>query len=326
MREPKKTVVAALVVMLGLLSLAACVPQMTNAPVASTPSPSTPSASNVLSQIPSTITCPSGHSYWDVLSVMMMDPSLASGYHMEGITNGLPSSYVYTLWDQSQSKVYYVKNPQGNPWDINLYDENYIYQWVTELDDWNGVNHWNDPTSCKKFNNGSQSSTSDLSMRWAPRCAAPGGDNSSFWNPPPPAQSNNTNYDTYVDQILQPSPQNLGYSQLEVEPTGTMTITDHRATPAQSFSITTLPLQYTYSCSVSQNVNSCKFREVFDYGLDTNVNPVDNVKHSYGWVSWHYYTNSTAGTPDVAAKWVLANTSTSNQLMSGQVSLNFQCF
>jgi hypothetical protein len=322
MRKPKKTVVATLALMLGLLCLAACSQQLTSAPVASTPSPSTPS---VPSQIPSTISCPSGHGYWDVLSVMMMDPSLASGYHMERITNGLPSGYMYTIWDQTDTKVYYVKNPQGNPWDINLYDENYIYQWVTELDDWNGANHWNDPKSCKKFNNGSQNSTADLSMRWAARCAAPGGDNSSFWNSPPPTQYN-TNYFTYVDQILQPSAQNLDYSQLEVEPTDTMTITDHRATPAQSFSITTLPLQYTYSCNVSENINSCKFREVFDYGLDTDVNPVDNVKHSYGWVSWHYYTNSTGGNPDVAAKWVLANSSTNDNLMPGQVSINFQCF
>jgi hypothetical protein len=113
-------------------------------------------APGAFGQIQSTISCPAGHGYWDVLSVMMMDPGLASNYHMEGITNGLPSSYVYTVWDQTQTKLYYVKNPQGNPWDINLYDSNYIYQWVTELDDWNGVNHWNDPTSCKKFNNGSQ--------------------------------------------------------------------------------------------------------------------------------------------------------------------------
>jgi hypothetical protein len=257
---------------------------------------------------------------------MMMDPGLASGNHLEGITDGLPSSYVYTMWDPSETKVYYVKNPQGNPWDINLYDSNYIYQWVTELDDWNGVNHWNDPTSCKKFNNGSQNNTADFSMRWAARCAAPGGDNSSFWNPPPPTQANNTNYYTYVDQVLQSSTQNLGYSWLEVKPTGTTTITDHRADPPRPFSITTLPLQYTYSCSVSQKVNSCKFRELFEYGVDTDVNPVDNIRHSYGWVSWRYYINSTEGNPDVPARWVLSNTSTSNQLMPGQVSVNFQCF
>jgi hypothetical protein len=285
-----------------------------------------PLAGNAFSQIQSTIACTSGYGYWDVLSVMMMDPGLASSYHMEGITNGLPSSYIYTQWDQGGSKVYYVKNPQGNPWDINLYDSNYIYQWVTELGMWNGVNHWNDPTSCKKFNNGSQNNLSELSMRWAARCAAPGGKNSMFWNPPPAIQPNNTNYYTYVDQVLQDPAQNLGYSRLAVGRTGTITITDHRANPPQAFSITTLPLQYTYSCSVSQNLKSCKFREIFEYGVDTNVNPVDNFKHSYGWIRWRYYTNSTGGNPDVAPIWVLANTSTSNQLMPGQVSPNFQCF
>jgi hypothetical protein len=257
---------------------------------------------------------------------MMMDPGLASGYHMEGITNGLPSAYIYTIWDASSTKLYYVKNPQGNPWDINLYDSNYIYQWVTELDDWDGLNHWNDPTSCKKFNNGSEDSTADFSMRWAARCAAPGGNNSTFWNSPPPVQPNNTNYYTYLDQVLQPSAQNLEYSRLKVKDTGTMTITDNRANPPLSFSITTLPLQYTYSCSVSENLDSCQFREIFDYGLDTTVNPVDNIKHSYGWVRWKYYTNSTGGNPNVSAKWVLSNTSTTDQLMAGGVNLNFQCF
>jgi hypothetical protein len=277
-------------------------------------------------QIQSTITCQPGHGYWDVLSVMMMDPGLAAGYHMEGMTNGLPSSYIYTLWDESQSKVYYVKNPQGNPWDINLYDSNYIYQWVTELQTWNGVNHWNDPTSCKKFNNGSQTSTADYSMRWAARCAAPGGANSSIWNSPPTTQPNNTNYYTYVDEALQSPSQNLGYSRLAVEHTRTMEITDNRANPPVKFSITTLPLQYMYSCSVSKNINSCQFLEIFDYGVDITVNPVDNIKHSYGWVRWLYYTNSTLGNPNLPAKWVLTNTSTSDQLVAGQVNLNFQCF
>jgi hypothetical protein len=276
-------------------------------------------------QIQSTISCAPGHGYWDVLSVMMMDPGLAANNHMEGITNGLPSSYVYTLWNESQSKLYYVKNPQGNPWDVNLYDSNYIYQWVTELDVWNGVNHWNDPKSCRKFNNGAQEETSDQSMRWAARCAAPGGDNSSFWNPPT-ANPNNTNYYTYVDQVLQNPSQNVGYSWLELKPASMMSITDHRADPPRRFAITTLPVQYTYSCSVSENPNSCKFREVFDYGVDTTVNPVDKVKHSYGWIRWRYYVNSRGGNPDLAASWVLSNISTSNELMPGQVSLNFQCF
>ena len=275
-------------------------------------------------QIQPTITCQ--NDAWDVLSVMMMDPGLASGYHMEGFTKGLPSSYVYTMWDQSQSKVYYVKNPQGNPWDINLYDSQYIYQSVTELGMWHGVNHWNDPASCRKFDNGSRDSRSDLSMRWARRCAIPGAGNSTFWNPPPSIQPNNTNYVTYVDHVLKKPAQNLNYSLLRLDSTSTMTITDHRTDPPQPVSITTLPLNYFYTCGVSQNLNSCKSREVFDYGVDTDVSPVDNVKHSYGWVQWRFYKNATQGNPNRPPVWVLSNNSTSDQLMPGQVSINFQCF
>jgi hypothetical protein len=283
-----------------------------------------PLAPAALGQIQSTITCPAGQGYWDVLSVMMMDPGLASGYHMEGITDGLPSAYIYTIWNPSQTKVYYVKNPQGNPWDINLYDSNYIYQWVTELDDWNGVNHWNDPTSCKKFNNGCDTDTSDFSMRWAARCAVPGGENSAIWNSPPP-QPYSTNYYTYVDRVIQSPAQNLSYSFLRLTPTSTMTITDNRANPPQTFPITTLPLEYHYSCS-SREIASCKYLEVFEYGLDTTVNPVDHIRHSYGWVGWRYYVNSTGGNAHLSPQWVLSNSTTQDQLTAGQVSLNFQCF
>lgn len=275
-------------------------------------------------QIQPTTNCSAGHGYWDVLSVMMMDPGLAANYHMEGITNGLPSSYIYTQWEPNQNKVFYTKNPQGNPWDINLYDSNYIYQWVTELQGWHGVNHWNDPTSCKKFNNGGQNSKSDLSMRWSARCAVPGA--TSFWNPPASSQPNNTNYFTYVEQSLQSPSQDLGYSLLKLRHTTTMKLTDHRANPPQKFSVTTLPLEYNYSCKVGANINSCKAREIFDYAMDTNINPVDKVKHSYGWVRWRLYTNSTGGNPDVTPVWVLQSTSVSDQLMLGQVNPNFQCF
>lgn len=275
-------------------------------------------------QIQSTTTC-TGKGDWDVLSVMMMDPGLAAGNHMEGLTNGSPSAYIYTIWDQTGDKVYYVKNPQGNPWDINLYDSKYIYQWVTELQSYQGVNHWNDPTSCKKFNNGSDKSTADYSMRWAARCAVPGGASSSMWNTPS-SQPNDTNYYTYVDKVRQTLSQNLDYSKLLLQKTGTMTITDNRPKTPKKFSITTMPLEYDYSCSVTNNVNSCKNREVFYYGLDTTVNPVDGIKHSYGWVQWKYYTNSTGGNADATAKWVLQNSSTTDQVMPGQISLNFQCF
>jgi hypothetical protein len=163
-------------------------------------------------------------------------------------------------------------------------------------------------------------------MRWASRCAIPGGAHSSIWNPPPAVQPNNTNYYTYVDQTLQSLAQNLDYSLLELSRTKTMTIADHRENPPREFSITTLPLAYSYSCSVPHNARSCKSREIFEYGVDTTVNPVDHIKHSYGWVSWRLYENATGGSPDLPAEWVLWNTTISNQLMPGQVRVNFQCF
>ncbi len=283
-----------------------------------------PLATSAYGQVKGTISCPAGHEYWDVLSVMMMDPGLAAHYHMEGITNGHASSYMYTKWVPSESKIFYTKNPQGNPWDINLYDSNYIYQWVTELDDFNGVNHWNDAKSCRKFNNGLGKSTSDYSMRWAARCAAPGGENSSIWNSKP-VNAVSTKYFTYVDHVQQSLVQNLDYALLEIKPVGTIDITDHRANPPRTFSITTLPLQYNYSCTVEGNANSCKFREVFEYGVDTDANPVDHVKHAYGWVRWHYYINSTQGNASRDADWVLDKSSTNNNLMPGQVTPKFEC-
>jgi hypothetical protein len=296
--------------LLALLALAVCIPF----------------APSAFGQIQPTIACQAGHGYWDVLSVMMMDPGLAANYHMEGITGGLPSAYIYTLWQPSQSKIFYTKNPQGNPWDVNLYDSNYIYQWVTELQTLNGVNHWNDPKSCRKFNSGDDTDKADYSMRWAARCAAPGGENSTIWNPPPVTNPNNTNYYTYIDQEMQSEPQNLGYSALYLANPQFMTILDHRVTPAKEVKITVLPLEYNYSCSVDNNMNSCASREVFDYGVDTTANPVDNIRHSYGWVQWRLYVNATGGNPNLTPKWIVSGITTTGNLMPGQVAVNFQCF
>jgi hypothetical protein len=285
-------------------------------------------------QIQSTITCPAGHGYWDTLSVMMLDPGLAPTYHMEGYnsTTGDPDAYIYTTWTPGQNKVSYVKNPQGYPWDINLYDDQpslpgqgYVYQWVTEL-------NWTSDSQCKKFNNGSDSSTADYSFPWASRCAVPGGANSTFWNSPPPSQPYNSNYYTISAGTITGT-QNLDYTLMDLLPTGTMTLYDSRQSPAAQISATTMPLQYNYTCYVNGNVNSCKSREVFVYALDTTVNPHDGVKHSYGWVQWTLYDNTTYSAtkriPPPTANWVVSTTSPpslQNYLVTGQVPIEFDCF
>lgn len=72
---------------------------------------------------------------YDMLDWMTMDADLAAGFHMTG-THDL---YSVVLGD----KFYWVKSPNGYPWDIQLYDSKYIYLWITEQD-------WLDPFSYKK--------------------------------------------------------------------------------------------------------------------------------------------------------------------------------
>lgn len=294
---------------------------------------------NSVAQIQSTITCQSGN--WDVLSLMMMDPTLTPGYHMEGdYTGDLPGSYMYTAWSQSDTKVWYIKNPQGNPWDINLYDtqpgiasQGYVYQWVTEVDNWpnpNSPSYWNDPKSCKKFNNGFDNSDkhdSDESFRWAPRCGVPDGANSSYWNQTPtpqPPPDYNSNYYVYIDQVLQSDSYNLKNALVELKGPGTIAIYWGGSNSTETWTANTISVQYTYTCS-QQNVNYCTDREVFDYAYDVNPNPQDGLKHAYGWVQWRHYKNSSS--PGDPANWgtpVAQNLF--NHVVSGQTTANFQCF
>jgi hypothetical protein len=290
--------------------------------------------SNAVGQIQYTVTCPSGQ--WDVLSVSVLDPGLVGkNYHMEGTltsSSGTSTAYKFTTWDQSANKVYYVKNPQGYPWDINLYDSKYIYQWITEVT-------WTDPYQYKKFNNGSGSSTADYSFPWAPRCGTPG--SSSIWTPPTGTQYN-TRFEIHP-QTPAPSPspsectapyqaKNLGYTLVELKQVANFTIYDERTSPATAITALDLPLQYTWGCG-SQNVDSCSDREVFDYAVDNTPNPVDNVKHSYGWVQWRHYHNSSAYTqnPPPPANWGSPlTTSVEDKLTSNspanEGAVNFPCF
>jgi hypothetical protein len=288
-----------------------------------------------VAQVQSTISCPAGYGYWDTLSVMMLDPGLATKYHMEGEGPNGPNAFIYTTWDQTQSKVWYVKNPQGYPWDINLYDyqpgipqQGYVYQWVTEID-------WQHDSTCKKFNNRSQSSSSDRSFPWAARCAVPGGKNGSFWTTAS-AQPYDTRFYKISNGAITGS-SDLGNALLELKPTGTITLYDTRydshtnPNPPKAFSASTMPLQYTYTC-YQENPAACHDREVFIYAVDTNVNPVDGQKHSYGWVQWEKYVNlgyvANQQSPN-PENWVPDpnyTISLQDHLVAGQVATDFKCF
>ncbi|HEV2715015.1 MAG TPA: hypothetical protein VGU64_07085, partial [Terriglobales bacterium] len=127
-----------------------------------------------LAQAESTITCPSGT--YDMLDWMTMDSDLRSQYHMEGTSNPL-----YTIVQQSggqSGKFYWIKGGLGYPWDIQLYDANYIYLWITELS-------WTVPRSYKKF-------TNNKNLPLVPRCATAGLPGSTI-------KVANTNYDLHTN-------------------------------------------------------------------------------------------------------------------------------
>lgn len=262
-------------------------------------------ASGALSQIQSTITCPAGHSYWDTLSVMIMDNGLNANYHLEGTHKDGSPAYKYTTWKQTQNKVDYVKDPKGHPWDVFLYDSNFVYHWITEAPG----SGFNDPYQFKKNNNESGSATADFSFPWVARCAAPGGDNSTLWVEPPSVNPIiNTGYELHTDPS--DSCNKTGYSDskyalFELKPTATDTLYDYRTNPPTAVPVTTLPLQYTYQCT-AKDVTTCRDREVFTFAVDTDKNPVDGLKHSYGWIRWRLFT-STDGVNWTEQNWSLTD-------------------
>ena len=108
-----------------------------------------------LAHAESTINCPSGT--YDMLDWMTLDSDLPVNSHMTGTANPL-----YT--DILSGKFYWTKGGAGGgagfPWDIQLYDNNFIYVWITEY--W-----WNDPDSYKTFGT--------RNMPLTARCAKGGG-------------------------------------------------------------------------------------------------------------------------------------------------------
>ncbi len=98
-----------------------------------------------------TVSCPAGT--YDMLDWMTMDSGMRGGRFLKGSANPLFT----TMHDD---KFYWTKGHNGFPWDIQLFDNDFIYLWITEYS-------WNDPTSFKKF-------FKNTNMPLAPRCAKGG--------------------------------------------------------------------------------------------------------------------------------------------------------
>lgn len=174
----------------------------------------------------STISCPPGTI--DMLDWMTMDSDLRSTQHMTG-THPMQT----VVWPD---KVWYLKDSSGTTWDINLYDQNYIYGWITEL-------NWGNPYDFKK-------ATHNTNFPMAPRCAVTGYPGSAL-------PISNTEYDTHIGCGLQ-SRQNLGKAINEVW--GPFEATLWGDLPAN---LPVIVVSYRYGCDNSYW--NCTSKEEFVY-------------------------------------------------------------
>src|SRR5450755_2340395 len=81
-------------------------------------------------------------STYDMLAWMTMQSDMGVDHHMAGTANPLYTSV-------TADRFYWTKTAGGYPWDIQLYDKNYVYLWVTEMD-------WHNPRTYKAFNSPTQ--------------------------------------------------------------------------------------------------------------------------------------------------------------------------
>jgi hypothetical protein len=181
----------------------------------------------------STMNCPSGT--YDMLDWMTMDSDLRAQYHLEGSANP-----IYTTMDSG--KFYWTKSGAGDPWDIQLYDDNYIYLWITELE-------WGNPSTFKEF-------ADNTNMPLAPRCAKGGSPGSTV-------TSSNTTYQKHVSCSSYKN-QSLGYAVNQVW--GPYNISLGGSLPNN---MPALVVSYRYNCD--KTYNNCSDKEAYylsqRYGL-----------------------------------------------------------
>lgn len=188
-----------------------------------------------------TIACPPGT--YDMLDWMTMDSDLRSTYHLEGTSNP-----IYTVMDSG--KFYWVKSGLGYPWDIQLYDNKYIYLWVTELS-------WTVPESYKKF-------TNNTNLPLVPRCAVAGSPGSTI-------KVANTNYDLHTN-CSNTCSVTLGIQNALNEVWGPYNFTFGGDLPSN---LKTLVISYRYNCTT--NYATCMDKEEY------------YVTQRYGLVQWVHY-------------------------------------
>src|ERR1035441_4834310 len=75
---------------------------------------------------------------------ILMTPALRAVYHLEGtqLDGVTPTNHLYT--QENSGNYYIIKGDSGYPYDINIFDDTYIYLSTTELT-------YASPTEGKRF-------------------------------------------------------------------------------------------------------------------------------------------------------------------------------
>ncbi len=191
---------------------------------------------------------------YDMLSWMTMRSDLGMDHHMAGTANPL---YTTVKWD----RFFWTKMAGGYPWDIQLFDKNYIYLWVTELD-------WQNPRTFKAFKS---SKAGKFNLPLVPRYAKGGYPGSSI-------KISDSTYEIHSDCKTFVT-KNLGHVINEVW--GPYKESLGGQLPAD---LQTLVISYRYSCDA--NYSSCKNKEEF------------HVAKPYGLVKWQHQALAADGTYD----------------------------
>ena len=213
-----------------------------------------------------------------------MDPSLSASHHMSGTANPLYTS-------MQASRFYWTKTGQGFPWDVQLYDNNYIYLWVTEL-------NWANYRTYKVFHSPNPQ-LGDYNMPLVPRTittaanAAPG--KLASIKVQDSTYEIHTDCNTFVTK-------NLGHVVNEVWGPYTEALGGDLPNNLQ-----TLVISYRYSCD--STYSNCRDKEQF------------HIAKPYGLVKWQHQSLRKDGTYAPAD-----NVTYFNRVMPGQTRVVSACF
>jgi hypothetical protein len=188
---------------------------------------------------------------YDMLSWMTMNPTLSSDHHMAGTANSLFTSMTST-------RMYWTKTAAGYPWDIQLFDKNFIYLWVTELD-------WQNPRTFKVFHS---PTLGKFNLPLVPRYAKGGYPGSSV-------KISDSSYEIHSDCNAFVT-KNLGHVINEVWGPYNESLGGQLPNNLQ-----TLVISYRYSCDA--NYSNCANKEEF------------HVAKPYGLVKWQHQSLGAGG-------------------------------